>query len=73
MKIISRFLPLVSNKYGKRLHHSRARCEKQSCEPIPKSSLDIIFAEHEKSPILHNKIEEILQGKEELDMVLGEG
>ena len=73
MKIRSRILPVVSNRYGKRLHHSRARCEEQSCEPIPNSSLDIIFAEHEKSPIVHNKIEATLQRKEEVDMVLGEG
>ena len=73
MKISSGSLPVVSNRYGKRPAHSRPRREEQSCEPIPNSSLDMIFAEHKKSPIFYNKTKATIQRKEEQDMILGEG
>ena len=73
MKITSGFLPVVFNRYGKRLSHSKPRREEQSCEPIPNCSLDILLAEDEQSLIFYNKIDAALQRKGERDMILGEG
>ena len=69
MKISSGFLPTVSNKYEKRLIED-FEAKNSHANQSQIRVLDIMFAEHEKSPICCKKTEAALQRKEERDMVL---